>query len=164
MHRKEAGATITVYTRGEFPVRVSKLFLLCIVAAALSSPTSAEVYESKDAEGNTVFSDMPSQGAAEVKVPPTNSADPVAITPRPAPSPETAAKPRKSSAKPAGSNREEMDDDYLYYGGDYDGDEIGDETRREKRREDGEARPITDRPRVEHHRNTSRPAGGGGRR
>jgi hypothetical protein len=144
-------------------VRVSKLFLFCIVAAALSSPASAEVYESKDAQGNTVFSDMPSKGAAEVKVPPTNSADPVAITPKPTPSPETPAKkPRKSSAN---SQDEERDDDYLYYGGDYDRDEIDDETRRERRREDGEARPITDRPRVEHHRNTSRPAsGGGGRR
>ncbi len=109
-------------------MRVSKLFLFCILAAALSGPASAEVYESKDAQGNTVFSDMPSQGAAEVKVPPTNSADPVAITPRPPPSPETPAKPRKSPANPAGSEDEERDDDYLYYGGDYDRDEIDDET------------------------------------
>ena len=145
-------------------MRVSTLFLFCILATALSGPASAEVYESKDAQGNTVFSDMPSQGAAEVKVPPTNSADPVAITPRPAPSPETPAKPRKSPANPAGSERKETDDDYLYYGGDYDRDEIDDQNRREKRRDDGEARPITERPRVEPHRNVSRPAGGGGGR
>jgi hypothetical protein len=164
MQRKKTGATITVYARGVFPVRVSTLFLFYILVAALSGPASAEVYESKDAQGNTVFSDMPSQGAAEVKVPPTNSADPVAITPRPPPSPETPAKPRKSPANPAGSQDEERDDDYLYYGGDYDRDEIDDQTRRERRRDDDEARPKTERPRVEPHRNVSRPAGGGGRR
>jgi Domain of unknown function (DUF4124) len=143
-------------------VRISKILLPCMIGVALSATANAEIYESKDAQGNTVFSDMPSQGAAEVKVPPTNAADPVAITPRP---PETPAKPRKSPANPAGSQDEERGDDYLYYGGDYDRDEIGDETRREKRRDDGEARPITDRPKVEPHRNTSRPAaGGGGRR
>ena len=53
----------------------------------------------------------------------------------------------------------------VYYGDAYDRDEIDDRNRREKRRDDGEARPITDRPRVEPHRNASRPAaGGGGRR
>jgi len=145
-------------------VRASNLFLPCVIAMALSTPASAEVYQSMDAQGNTVFSDMPSQGAAEVKVPPTNSADPVAITPRPAPSPETPAKPRKSPAKPVSSERNEMDDDYLYYGGDYDRGDIDDRIERERRRDDGEAMPITDRPRVEHHRNTSRPAGGGGGR
>jgi Domain of unknown function (DUF4124) len=121
-------------------VRASKLFLpgIFIAVALISSPAGAEVYESKDAQGNTVFSDMPSQGAAEVKVPPTNSADPVAITPRPPPPPETPAKPRKSSASPAGSEHEERDDDYLYYGGDYDRDEIDDQNRREKRRWRGE--------------------------
>lgn len=146
-------------------MRVSKLFLFCILAAVLSGPASAEVYESKDAQGNTVFSDMPSQGAAEVKVPPTNSADPVAITPRPPPSPETPTKPRKSSANPVGSEHEERDDDYRYYGDAYDRDEIDDQNRREKRRDDGEARPKTERPKAAPHRNASRPAaGGGGRR
>lgn len=146
-------------------VRISKILLPCMIGVALSATASAEIYESKDAQGNTVFSDMPSQGAAEVKVPPTNSADPVAVTPRTPPSPETPAKSRKSPANPAGSQDEERGDDYLYYGGDYDRDEIDDETRLEKRRDDGEARPITERPRVEPHRNTSRPAaGGGGRR
>jgi len=67
-------------------VRISKILLPCMIGVALSATANAEIYESKDAQGNTVFSDMPSQGAAEVKVPPTNSADPVAITPRPAPS------------------------------------------------------------------------------
>lgn len=145
-------------------VRISKILLPCMIGVALSATASAEIYESKDAQGNTVFSDMPSQGAAEVKVPPTNSADPVAITPRPPPPPETPAKPRKSSANPVGSEHEEWDDDYRYYGDAYDRDEIDDQNRREKRRDDGEARPITERPRVEPHRNTSRPAGGGGGR
>jgi hypothetical protein len=149
-------------------VRISTILLPCMISVALSGNASAEIYQSKDAQGNTVFSDLPSQGAAEVKVPPTNAADPVAITPRPPPAPETPAKPRKPSAGPANAEREEIDDDYLHYGG-YGGDnnrddELEDRTRREERRDDNVAKPKTDRPRVDHHRNVSRPAGGGGRR
>ncbi len=145
-------------------MRVSKLFSFCILAATLSSAASAEVYESKDADGNTVFSDRPSQGAEEIKVPPTNSADPVAITPSPPASPETPAKPQKRSARPAGAGNEETDDDYLYYGDDYDRDDIDDATRRERRRVDDVAKPKSDRPVVTPQRNVSRPAGGGGGR
>jgi Domain of unknown function (DUF4124) len=145
-------------------VGVSKILVPCMLGIALSGAASAEVYESKDAQGNTVFSDRPSQGATEVKLPPTNAADPVAITPRPTPSPETPAKPRKSPANPAGSEHEEWDDDDIYYGGDYGRDEINDQTRQERRRDDGEARPKTERPTVAPHRNVSRPAGGGGGR
>jgi hypothetical protein len=149
-------------------VHISKVLLPCIIGVALSGAASAEVYESKDAEGNTVYSDRPSQGAEEVKVAPTNSADPVAITPRPQPSPEKPAKPRKAAAKPAGSKHEdteETDYDDLYYGDhNYDG-ELDDQTKREKRRDDNVAKPKREPPvKVEPHRNVSRPAGGGGGR
>jgi len=144
-------------------MRISKVLLPCILGMALNTTASAEIYESKDAQGNTVFSDMPSQGAAKVKVPPTNAADPVAITPRPPPSPETPAKPRKPSAGPASAEREEIDDDYLYYGDNYDRDEVDDDTKREKRRdEDNVAKSKREQPVVTPHRNVSRPAGGGG--
>jgi Domain of unknown function (DUF4124) len=146
-------------------VRISKVLLPCIMGVALSAAASAEVYESKDAQGNTVFSDMPSQGAEKVKVPPTNAADPIAITPGPEPSPETPAKPKKSSVRPDSSEQRDTDDeypddDYLYYG-DNDDD---DQTRREKRR-DEDAKPKRERPiKLTPPRNVSRPAGGVGRR
>jgi hypothetical protein len=151
---------------GGIQVRVSKFFSFCLFAATLSSAASAEVYQSKDAQGNTVFSDTPSQGAEAVKVSPTNSADPVAIPPRPPESEEKPAKPRKRTGNTADSGGVELaDDDYLYYGDDYELDDVDERIRREHRRDNGETRPITDRPRVEPYQNTSRPAGGGrGRR
>ena len=146
-------------------MHISKVLLPCIIGVALSGAASAEIYQSKDAQGNTVYSDMPSQGAEAVKVPPTNSADPVAITPRPPSPPETPAKPKKSSGRPASAEDEETDDDYLYYGDNYNRDEIDDRTEREKRRdEDDVAKPKRDRPVVTPHGNVSRPAGGGGGR
>ncbi len=149
-------------------MHIANILLSCILGVALSSAASAEIYQSQDAQGNTVFSDMPSQGAEKVKVPPTNAAEPVAITPRPEPSPdaaETRAKPRKSSAKPAGAEDEKRDNEYLDYGDNYyDHDEIDDRTRREKRRDEGDsAKPIGDRPAVTPHRNVAHPAGGGRR-
>ena len=148
----------------------ARVLLPCLIGVIVGTTASAEIYESKDAQGNTVYSDMPSKGAEAVKVPPTNSADPLAETPRPPPSPETpktTATPRKSTARPTSSTDRDTDDDYLYYGGDNDYDNADDRTRREKRRdEDDIAKPKKDRPaKVEPHRNVSRPAvGGGGRR
>lgn len=148
-------------------MRVLKSIFFCILVVALSGPAGAEVYESKDADGNTVFSDMPSQGAEAIKVPQTNSADPVAITPRPPASDDTAVRTKKSSNRSAGAGSEERDDDdpYYYYGGDYDRDDIDEQTRRERRRDDdGAVQPIGDRPVVTPHRGATRPAGGGGGR
>lgn len=146
-------------------MRVSKVLLACVIGLGFSATASAEIYQSKDAQGNTVYSDMPSQGAAAVKVPPTNSADPVAVTPRPPPSPETpetAARPRKAAATPSSSEHEETDHDDLYYGDHNYDNAVDDQTKREKRRDDGEAKPKRDRPVATPQRNVSRPAGGGG--
>ncbi len=63
-------------------MRIFRCCLACLLGLALAGTASAQVYESKDAQGNPVFSDKPSAGAEEVKVPPTNSADPVADAPR----------------------------------------------------------------------------------
>lgn len=62
---------------------------------ALSAPCLAEIYETTDEEGNTVFTDVPTQGAKKVKVQTTNTADaPPDIPPAPA---------REKAPGPAGS-------------------------------------------------------------
>ena len=65
--------------------------LACIFAIALSTAAQAEIYESKDAEGNPVFTDTPATGAQEVILPQDNIADSVKVPPQSAP--EQAAKP-----------------------------------------------------------------------
>ena len=50
-------------------------YLAAILAVTLSVIAQAEVYESKDAEGNAVFTDSPVPGAEEVDLPQTNIAD-----------------------------------------------------------------------------------------
>ncbi|HEY6130939.1 MAG TPA: DUF4124 domain-containing protein, partial [Halioglobus sp.] len=150
-------------------MQMSKLLLPCIIGVALGGTASAEIYQTKDAQGNTVYSDTPSQGAEAIKLPKTNSADPVVEISRPEPTEAAPEKPRPAktakTAKTAESDHpyDENDDDYLIYGGsdDYDAD---DQAAREERREELNER-RNDRPHVEHHRNTSRPAGrGAGRR
>ncbi len=52
-------------------------YMAAILAVTLSAIAQAEIYESKDAEGNPVFTDSPAPGAEEVDLPQTNVADPV---------------------------------------------------------------------------------------
>ena len=73
-------------------------YLAAILAVTLSTIAHAEVYESKDAEGNAVFTDSPVPGAEEVDLPQTNVADHVEKLPgeMAAPnSPQTPAKPHE---------------------------------------------------------------------
>lgn len=72
-------------------MRITTLILSGLLGATLICAAHADIYQSKDAQGNTVFSDQPSQGAHEVKVRKTNSADPVAIPPPRAAEPTTEA-------------------------------------------------------------------------
>ncbi len=136
-------------------MRLSKVLLNCIIGLAFSSTASAEIYQSKDAQGNTVFSDIPSQGAEAVKLPTTNSAEPVVATPRPADAAEPPA-PRKVSAKPtkpvkrAQDMDDNYDDDYYYGNGSNDNDAQPNRDRPVK------VQPLPSGPR--------RAAGGGGRR
>ena len=52
--------------------------IACLLALALGSLALAQIYESKDAEGNTVFSDTPTTaGDKAIDLPQTNVADPV---------------------------------------------------------------------------------------
>ena len=70
--------------------------LVAIVAVTLSAIAQAEIYESKDAEGNVVFTDSPAPGAEAVDLPQTNIADHVEELPGEVSTPgstQTSAKP-----------------------------------------------------------------------
>jgi len=147
-------------------MRIFRCCLACLLGLALGGTASAQVYESKDAQGNPVFSDKPSAGAEEVKVPPTNSADPVADAPE-RPAPAATPRPGTGAAAPGrrAKNAEDDDDDpYFYYGG-ADVDEEEARERREEARERREDGADGERP----PRATTLPTGprraaGGGRR
>lgn len=57
----------------------------CIIAIGMSNAATAEIYETKDAQGNTVFTDTPTAAAEEVVLPNANIADAVKAAPQPAP-------------------------------------------------------------------------------
>jgi hypothetical protein len=147
-------------------VRVSNVLCSGILALAIVSPASAEIYESKDAQGNTVFSDKPSPGAQEIAVPPTNSADPVVESPRPPPR-QKAPVSQRTPASPK-SVEDPYSDDSIYDDDGYDNDDLYERRALKRRRgEDDVAQPKRDRPPVkpEHHRSAPRKLGGGtGRR
>ena len=56
----------------------------CVMASLGAGPALAKVYETRDAEGNPVFSDTPSPTGEEIVVPETNLSDPVQETAAPA--------------------------------------------------------------------------------
>ena len=93
-------------------------YLAAILAVTLSTIAHAEVYESKDAEGNAVFTDSPAPGAEEVALPQTNVADHVEKLPgeMAAPSsPQTPAKPheqRNNVVVIPDSHNEEVERDF----------------------------------------------------
>jgi len=153
-------------------VKLSSLLVSVTFGLAMAGTAHAQVYESKDAQGNTVFSDQPTAGAEVIKVPPTNSAEAVEVAPRPAQparAADTGAQPAARPA-PAGGAQRVQDDDYIYYGGGAVNNEEAEQRREEfkERREEGADKPGRESPpQVEPHRNTpaARPAvGGGGRR
>ena len=74
----------------------SSRLLVLITAAALCATAHAEIYESKDAQGNPVFTDAPTAGAKEVDLQKANIADAVEAPPT-----ETA----RETAAPSPSNK-----------------------------------------------------------
>jgi hypothetical protein len=149
-------------------MRSVKFWLPCVFGLALGSAAGAQVYESRDAQGNTVFSDRPSPGAEVVKVPPTNSADPVAETPERVQPPET-PNPLKRGTGSAATPDQQAGDDYdpAYYGGVPVNNEEAQRRREEakERREEGAGKPDRDPPaRIEPRPAAPRPVSGGGRR
>lgn len=73
--------------------------LVCIFAIALGSTAQAEIYKSKDAEGNPIFTDTPTAGATEVELQQENIADAVKVPPRPTPEPGAKTLPVKNQTK-----------------------------------------------------------------
>ena len=64
-------------------MKFSILSLASLLIIALSWNVNAEIYESKDAQGNTVFTDTPTPGAEKVDLPQGNIADAVKMPPQP---------------------------------------------------------------------------------
>lgn len=86
--------------------------LLFALLLSLSSSAFAQVYQSTDEQGNPSFSDTPSAGSTEIKIPETNTGDAVKVPPpepKPAPVPEVAV---EKSAPP-----EVVEGDYNNGGG-----------------------------------------------
>ena len=100
-------------------MKFSIIPLACTLIMVFSWTVRAEVYESTDAQGNPVFSDVPTAGAKTVDLPTENIADAVKVSPEPE-AKEIPGKPTPSSDSPGHSNvtviqdsrNEEMERDY----------------------------------------------------
>lgn len=147
-------------------MNVYKTLMPCALSLLLASATSAQIYESKDAEGNTVFSDQPSAGSEVIKVPETNLAEPVEDIPRPesASQPEQPREASQNSRGPAVAGEQEGED-YIYYG-DNDNDNQARERRQEVRERNNEGGLPGGEPpaHVQPHLKPARPAAAGGKR
>ena len=63
-------------------MKASIMFTACCMALTFGNVASAEIYETKDAQGNTVFTDTPTAEAREVDLQKSNIADPVKRIPQ----------------------------------------------------------------------------------
>lgn len=93
--------------------RLARVFSI-VVAVLFCAVAQAEIYETRDAKGNPVFSDTPTEGAKEVELQQKNIAD--APQPIPALEPEDKTLPAEPSVPAAGSERTVVvggDDDLL---------------------------------------------------
>ncbi len=130
-----------------------KLLTICLVALALHGRAWAQIYETKDAEGNPVFTDSPAtENAEEIDLQQTNIAD----APAPNDAPEGAPAPQ--AAAPAQAPVEEnVQNDITVDRGGYDdgqyvedaavdGAYVNDVEARERRREDAVRRADPDAP------------------
>ena len=81
---------------------------------ATSNTAFAHVYQSTDADGNTVFSDTPTPGSQEIQIPETNLSDAVKV-PEPIlkPEPEVIAEevPEYLTGEISGKKRDDNSDD-----------------------------------------------------
>jgi hypothetical protein len=62
-------------------------FLACLTAFTLSGSAWAQIYESRDAEGNPVYTDTPAAAEKEIYLPKSNIADAVKESPDETPAP-----------------------------------------------------------------------------
>ena len=95
-------------------MRYLKTFSICLVALALHSTAWAQIYETKDAEGNPQFTDSPpTEGAEVVDLPETNLAD--------APPPEAQQESQSATEAVEQAPVQENDTVILHDGNDNDG-------------------------------------------
>lgn len=106
-------------------MKTSKTILACIFGLAVGA-ANAQIYESKDAEGVTEFSDTPSSGAEVVNLPATNVVTPVQVDEAP-PAEQGAMPAAREERQVAGDAGGEAGDEvggeeeppgYIYYGDD----------------------------------------------
>ena len=100
---------------------MKKLLSSIFVCLTVASTTAAlaEVYQSTDADGNTVFSDKPMPDSVEIDVEPPNVADPFAIPAAPAElpeKPEPQPEPTTQQQIESGDRSYDDDDDYIRRG------------------------------------------------
>lgn len=149
-------------------MRLHSIFCIVFVVPLLCGAGSAKVYQSKDADGNIVFSDMPSDGAEVITVAPTNSSEPVQHIPalaapdKKVPAAQPATQLNTTPALIEEENAQEDDAEYWINNGedDVDGRDAGLRDRESER----DTTPG-DRPQVQPLPSGVRPAGeGAGRR
>ena len=123
-----------------------------LLACSMAMAAQAQIYETRDAEGNPVFTDMPTQQAEEVELQPSNIAD--SVEPRP---PEPAAPPAEDKASPPAS-----EPSVRVVGGNDDLEDLREEVRQDRMREavrehkDGGPVTVQPVPRVRPHRGSGR--------
>ncbi len=130
----------------------------CLLLASLQTIAEDKIYRTTDAQGNPVFSSIPTPHAEQIDLQPTNSADPVEVRP-PAP---IASGPEH---RPDSSSAATLDDEYPQrVGGEEDWDVSSRETAGDRLRD--RVKEGGNRPRVNPLPSRSAPAraGGGGRR
>ena len=112
----------------------------------VSAPGFADIYKSKDAEGNTVFTDVPTEGAKEVDVQPINTADAPPDMPHPT--------PKEPAAPAAGPASQQTQQGGVTIIGDAHNERVEravEEHRREEVRDAVERHEVGDGEQVEHH-------------
>jgi hypothetical protein len=151
-------------------MRFHGIFVILCVAPILCGAGGANVYQSKDADGNIVFSDKPSDGAQVITVAPTNTADPVQHIPalaapdKKVPSAQPVTKLTTSPTIVENGGEDGGADDEDYWIGN-DGDDLQDRDNGLRDREPMRDTPIANRPQVQPLPSGARPASGGaGRR
>lgn len=150
-------------------MRLHSIFCIIFLAPLPCVAGSPTVYQSKDANGNIVFSDKPSDGAEVITVAPTNAADPVQHIPALA-APDKKVPPAqpvtKLTTSPTSVEHESEDggaDDADYWIGN-DGDDLERRENGLRDREPMRDRPLADRPQVQPLPSGARQAPGGAAR
>jgi hypothetical protein len=131
-------------------MRLRLIFCMIVVAPILCGAGSPKVYQSKDADGNVVFSDTPSDGAEVITVAPTNSSDPVQHIPAlAAPDKQVPPAPPATKLTTSPSAIEDAGEDEPEYWIGNDEDDLEGRDNGLRDRGPGPEHPLADRPRVQ---------------